>query len=351
SARPSRTSTSLRSSRSRACERRRRPGPRGSRKDLRFAAGRSRQPGVEKRLRAETGLPTGRVRQFSPDSTRPPQRTLNHSCLETFHVTGVLRLFRSAVVLILVLSVTSPAGDAARAAAAGPCGPPVVNAIACENSRTGDPKSEWDVVAGGDASIQGFATDISVNRGATVFFKVNTAAAAYRLDIYRLGYYAGLGARRVATVNPSVALPQTQPACLSQPATGLIDCGNWNVSASWPIPADAVSGIYIARLVRTDTGGANHIVFVVRDDAGTSDLLFQTSDTTWQAYNSYGGNSLYVGSPAGRAYKVSYNRPFNDRTSSGTPRNFLFDSEYPMLRWLEANGYDVSYSTGVDTDR
>jgi hypothetical protein len=110
-------------------------------------------------------------------------------------------------------------------------------------------------------------------------------------------------------------------------------------------------GIYIARLVRTDTGGANHIVFVVRDDAGTSDLLFQTSDTTWQAYNSYGGNSLYAGSPAGRAYKVSYNRPFNDRTSSGTPRNFLFDSEYPMLRWLEANGYDVSYSTGVDTDR
>ena len=45
--------------------------------------------------------------------------------------------------------------------------------------------------------------------------------------------------------------------------------------------------------------GASHIVFIVRDDDGASDLLFQTSDTTWQAYNSYGGNSLYVG-PASR---------------------------------------------------
>jgi hypothetical protein len=48
----------------------------------------------------------------------------------------------------------------------------------------------------------------------------------------------------------------------------------------------------------------------VRDDGRSSDVLFQTSDTTWQAYNRYGGNSLYTGAPAGHAYKVSYNRPF-----------------------------------------
>ncbi len=92
------------------------------------------------------------------------------------------------------------------------------------------------------------------------------------------------------------------------------------------------------------------MVFIVRDDDGHSDLLFQTSDTTWQAYNDYGGNSLYPGSPAGRAYKVSYNRPFVTR---GNPfrRASLFGAEYPMIRWLEANGYDMSYSTGVDSDR
>ena len=106
------------------------------------------------------------------------------------------------------------------------------NPIVCENALTGNVGTEWDVGIG-DASIQGFATDISVNRGQTVTFKINTIAAAYRIDIYRLGYYAGRGARKVATVNPSVSLPQIQPTCLRDPATGLVDCGNWAASASW----------------------------------------------------------------------------------------------------------------------
>ena len=132
----------------------------------------------------------------------------------------------------------------------------------------------------------------------------------------------------------------------------MIDCGNWAESASWTVPADATSGVYIAKLIRTDTGGASHIAFVVRDDSSTDQrsLIFQTSDTTWQAYNSWGGNSLYVGSPAGRAYKVSYNRPFITRAGE-TSYDWLFSAEYPMIRWLEANGYNVSYTTGVDTDR
>ena len=223
------------------------------------------------------------------------------------------------------------------------------NAIRCENALAGTPQNDWDVQGAGDLSIQGFATDISVNRGQTVQFKIDTNATAYRLDIYRLGYYGGDGARLVATVNPSAALPQAQPECLEEAATGLVDCGNWAVSASWLVPADATSGIYFARAVRQDNGGASHIVFIVRNDAGTSELLFQTSDTTWQAYNRYGGNSLYVGSPAGRAYKVSYNRPFTTRAYA--PEDWVFNAEYPMVRWLESNGFDVSYTTGVDSER
>jgi hypothetical protein len=88
------------------------------------------------------------------------------------------------------------------------------------------------------------------------------------------------------------------------------------------VPANATSGVYVAKLVRTDTGGASHIIFVVRDDASTSDLLFQTSDTTWQAYNLFGGNNFYQGSPAGRAYKLSYNRPLTVRGDN--PFNGLF---------------------------
>src|SRR5206468_12886216 len=135
-------------------------------------------------------------------------------------------------------------------------------------------------------NIQGFASELSVNKGETVFFKIKTASTNYRLDIYRLGYYGGAGARKLATLTPSVGLPQNQPACLSDTTTGLIDCGNWSVSASWAVPSSAVSGVYIGKLVRQDgTVGTSHIAFIVRDDTSQSDLLFQTSDTTWQAYN------------------------------------------------------------------
>ena len=97
------------------------------------------------------------------------------------------------------------------------------------------------------------------------------------------------------------------------------------------------------------TAGSSHIMFVVRDDDGRSDVLFQTSDTTWQAYNRYGGNSLYTGNPAGRAYKVSYNRPFTTRDYA--PEDWVFNAEYPMVRFLERNGYNLSYTTGIDADR
>ncbi len=98
--------------------------------------------------------------------------------------------------------------------------------------------------------------------------------------------------------------------------------------------------------------GSSHIAFIVRQDGGTSDVLFQTSDTTWQAYNRYGGISFYDGSGpggglsgAGRAYKVSYNRPFTTRAFDNG-QDWVFNAEYPMVRWLEANGYDVSYFDG-----
>jgi hypothetical protein len=262
------------------------------------------------------------------------------------------RIATIALAAAAVVAAGLPLLASAPAVALSPCDPPVTSPIACENSLPGNPGAEWDIAGAGDASIQGFATDISVNKGTTVRFKVKTTANAYRLDIYRIGYYAGLGARKMATVNPSASLPQSQPACIDQSSTtGLVDCGNWAESASWAVPSTAVSGIYFAKLVRTDNGGASHVMFVVRDDASTSAMLFQTSDTTWQAYNSYGGNSLYQGSPIGRAYKVSYNRPFTTRGTTPESRDFVWANEWPMVKWMEANGYDVTYTTGVDSDR
>ena len=260
---------------------------------------------------------------------------------------GGLTSYRCALAALLGLLALALLAGSARAQ--DPCTTPA-NEIVAENCLPGAPAGEWEVDGAGDPTIQGFASDISVDQGQTMVFKVDTDASDYRLDIYRMGWYGGDGARQVATVQPSATLPQSQPGCLEDDATGLIDCGNWANSASWSVPEAAVSGIYFARLVReSGPAGASHVPFIVRDDDGRSDLLFQTADTTWQAYNRYGGNSLYVGSPAGRAYKVSYNRPFTTREYA--PEDWVFNAEYPMVRWLERNGYDVSYFTGVDSDR
>jgi hypothetical protein len=235
------------------------------------------------------------------------------------------------------------------------------NPIVCENALPGYPETKWQVEKVGDSTIQGYATSMSVNVGETEFFKIKTPASAYHIEILRLGYYGGNGARLVASgISPTAHLPQSQPECLKEPSTGLIDCGNWGVSAQWTVPSNAVSGVYIALLTRSDTGGKSQIVFLVRNDASHSKILLQTSDATWEAYNAYGGNSLYactVDCPPGEpkaykgAYAVSYNRPFDGSLSTDNGASYLYYAEYQMIRWLEKNGYEVSYTTQDEVDR
>ncbi|WP_297626896.1 DUF4082 domain-containing protein [Nocardioides sp.] len=258
-----------------------------------------------------------------------------------------------ASALLLVAALNALAGPAllggpTPANAADPCAAGG-NKVACENSKPGTDAEIWDIEGAGSDSIQGFSTDISVNVGQRIDFKIKTVATSYTIDIYRIGYYQGLGARKIASVTPSASLPQSQPNCITDIATELYDCGNWAVSASWNVPSTAVSGVYVALLKRSN-GDASHITFVVRDDASTSAVVFQTSDPTWQAYNTYGGSDFYQGGANGRAYKVSYNRPVTTRGDNGG-RDAFFSAEYPMVRFLEQNGYDVSYIAGVDTDR
>lgn len=239
----------------------------------------------------------------------------------------------------------------AKAAACGPGG----NPISCENSLPGTPQSQWDVTSVDGATIQGFADPFSVNLGGTINFKIESPASSYTIDIYRMGYYGGDGARLITSLTPNIPVSQNQPACNTNTATGLVDCSNWGISASWTVPASLVSGVYFAHIYRTDgTSDENQIPFVVRDDSSHSDILFKTDDETWEAYNSWGGYSLYTGNAtgtldrstsldAGRAEQVSYDRPFSTRFGTPYGQDFFFYAEFPMIEFLEENGYDVSY--------
>ncbi|HLI56089.1 MAG TPA: N,N-dimethylformamidase beta subunit family domain-containing protein, partial [Actinomycetota bacterium] len=269
-----------------------------------------------------------------------------------------------ATALTLVLgAVPWLTTTAASSAAANPCGPPVTSVIACENSKPGDPPSDWEITTSGDQTLQGYATQMSVDVGQTVSFKVDSTASTYHYDILRLGYYGGDGATKVASgLAPLVQYPnQPQPACIisngATGGTGEIDCGNWSVSAQWAVPANAVSGIYLAHLYRSDTGTGSLIPFIVRNDASTAAIVVQADDETWEAYNSYGGNSLYTcavecpnDNPGGYkgAFAVSYNRPFN--TADAHFNTWFISDELPMIKFMEANGYDLTYVAATDMD-
>ena len=210
------------------------------------------------------------------------------------------------VVVVMGCALMAPSPIASASPAAKQTSSSCANPVACENQHAGTPQSVWDVDSGQGATIQGFADPFSVNIGQPINFKISSAASSYAIDIYRMGYYGGDGARMITSLTPDISASQNQPACDTDTVTGLVDCGNWSVSATWSVPLTAVSGVYFARIYRTDgTSDANQIPFVVTDNSSHSDVVFMTSDETWQAYNDWGGYSLYTGNATGSPWCCS----------------------------------------------
>ena len=184
----------------------------------------------------------------------------------------------------------------------------------------------------------------SVNAGGQISFFVNTIDPQYTLTIYRLGYYGGLGGRQMT--QPVTLTGIAQPIPTPDPTYGMAEC-QWTSPYTFTVPSNWVSGIYVVKLVGSQSGKQRYIVFVVRNDGRASDLIFQSSVSTYQAYNAWGGKSLYTyNSTDGiAAVKVSYNRPYDDSQGAGN----LLQWELDMLAFLEQEGYNVVYSTDVDT--
>ena len=257
------------------------------------------------------------------------------------------RTLISVVALLGLLALTGPAATPSVAVAAG-------NPVVTENQQPGT--SAWQIgLTADDVSkqIKGYASSTSVLQGGSLTLYVNvTPAQTYSIDVYRIGWYGGLGGRLELHAGPLAGM--MQPACLPDATTGLIAC-NWSAGYTMAIPSSWTSGVYLVVLTNA-AGYQNYVNFVVRDTR-PAPFLFQRSMNTAQAYNNYPndnrtGKSLYeynsFGAPtvAGttRAVKVSFDRPFNDDGSG----DFL-SWEVQFVRWVEKSGYDITYSTDVDT--
>ena len=231
----------------------------------------------------------------------------------------------------------------------------VPNAIYLENQQAGT--NAWRIsnyVTPTTPEIVGYAGALSVNKGSSVPFMISLSSAGqYRIDVYRLGDYGGAGGRLMGSFGPFAG--STQPACkVTNTTTALIECP-WTPSFTLPTGADWTTGLYSANLTAVASGRQSQIWFVVRDDTSHSDILYQSAFMNYQAYNNYPAGtgqkaSLYnYNSTNGqRAYKVSFDRPFATASVDPYENNNPLLYEHHVVRWLESQGYDVSYVTDVD---
>ncbi len=224
------------------------------------------------------------------------------------------------------------------------------NPVAVENTCPGTASWQVDHPTGPTNAIEAFTVPASVNVGESVKLYVSTTARSYTFQVYRMGWYGGLGGRLVYSSPPITGIQQ--PAPLLDPITRMVSCRNWHDPVTIPTSDSWVSGVYIVKLLSA-AGYMRYTLFTVRNDASHSALLFQTSILTYQAYNLWGGFSLYRGTDKNgklistlRSYVVSFDRPYSDHEG-------LMDFvryELNFLRWVERSGYDVSYTTDIDTD-
>ena len=189
-------------------------------------------------------------------------------------------------------------------------------------------------------TIEGYADAMSVNTGEPIRLRVSSAAGDYRIAVLRMGWYAGAGALEVFR---SAVLTGTNHSRPAWDGNGLIAC-NWPAAltvstAGWS------SGYYLASLIPVGkTVGDGYVPFVVRDDNSLNPILMQIPFTTYQAYNTWGGKSLYGGNDGVRANRVSFDRPY--QANGGT--QYLFAGDYQLAVWLEKNGYPVTYAASSD---
>jgi len=256
--------------------------------------------------------------------------------------TSLNRLTRPGFVLAALLSLALLLPHRAAASVAG--------GVAAENRRPG--RSDWLIPRSRQDEIAGFADELSYLPGETVTLCVDSHGAPFTYRVFRLGFYRALGGREVRGDSAPIA-NASQPAPKVEhdhPYEAKLLTTGWHASARLRIPADWISGFYLVRLRNTATGGESYASFVVRSEH-PAPIVIVLPTNTWEAYNDWGGLSLYrdkrgqqAGMPVTTARSVSFLRPWSSEHGAGK----YFFAARPLVEWLESRGYPVSYATDRD---
>lgn len=193
--------------------------------------------------------------------------------------------------------------------------------------------------------IEGYTDQLSYAPGDEVQFHISTSAAKYKLEITRLGKERQ--SVLVANDLPGKEYPVPENASSH-------GC-NWPVGHKLTIPVDWKSGYYSVTLRAEDRGGGfiqrntrtatSEAFFIVRAarPGATSKILLQLCTNTYNAYNNWGGHSLYAFHARNKLQgsRVSFNRP---------PSSQFNNWEQPFVTWAENNGYVLEYAANSDLE-
>ena len=209
-----------------------------------------------------------------------------------------------------------------------------------------DPKGteEWRVTRPAAGRISAYTTEISAPPGTEVGLKVSTRAGGYRVSAFRIGAYRG-GSGTLVWRSPFLAGERQADPVLDPVETRTV-VAPWHRSLT--IDTDGWQpGYYVLKLV-TGSGWQTAVPYIVSSPSARGTVALVAPVTTWQAYNEWGGYSLYSG-PAGdrRSWAVSFDRPYNLATGANDYRT----AALPVVLRAERLGIPLSYFANVDLDR
>jgi hypothetical protein len=222
--------------------------------------------------------------------------------------------------------------------------------------RVGEVSDRWTLRAP-SALPAVFARASSVNRGEAVELAV-ASDRDYSVEVWRAGWYGRRGVLRCVSAtrggsrDPNRNLSSDRVRADAK--TGEVRC-NWATTDVLPTD-DWPTGLYLVN-VRADDGRDTQTIVTVRDDRSSSDVLYVSSTATWQAYNGWGGRSLYDFNSHGaptlaatpRAVAVSFDRPYDNAHAPSL--NWPLRTELALVTWLERLGYDLAYSDDASIGR
>ena len=208
--------------------------------------------------------------------------------------------------------------------------------------RAGAALTDWHLSRPNLYAVAGWAGQVSVPAGGRVELHLRALGSGVRLDVFRVG--AG-DAIHLATV-ARVAV-RFQPAAYPTLPVGRVET-HWPVSYTLAIPTTWRSGFYLVKVTTLPAGYQAYVPFVVTTTQ-PAPLLVVLPMLSYQAYNGWGGADLYDWwqGPFPRAAEASFDRPYEHGYGAG----MLFRLDFPLLVWLEDEGYAPAYTTDLDVAR